>query len=67
MSIGKTFVTVAAVAAAVSIAYFVLQKARAAAAARQKAGFSADTTAGAVQEVKLSIDVDAGEPVLSTR
>ncbi len=64
MSSGKTVMQVAAVVLAVSVALYVVRRARKVAAARKAAGFSADTTAGAVDQVKLSIDVDAGEPVL---
>ncbi len=68
MSIGKTVLQVAAVALAVSVALYVVKRARKVAAARKTAGFSADTTGTrentGVVEPKLSIDVDSGEPVL---
>ncbi len=68
MSIGRTVLQVAAVALAVSVALYVVKRARSVAAARQKAGFSQDTAGtrgnSGVVGPALSIDVDAGEPVL---
>lgn len=64
MSIGKTVVTVAAVALAVGVAVYVMRHARKVQAARKKAGFSADRAPAMPLDKPMSIDVDTGEPVL---